>query len=73
MSTYRKPNILIFIVDQMREPQWFPNQATLDQLLPNLAKLRQNAVRFTRHLSRHSMKIAISPFTSSVVVLPREN
>ncbi|MFZ4660902.1 MAG: sulfatase-like hydrolase/transferase [Caldilineaceae bacterium] len=55
MSTYRKPNILIFIVDQMREPQWFPNQATLDQLLPNLAKLRQNAVRFTRHYAAANM------------------
>ncbi|MBW7884963.1 MAG: sulfatase-like hydrolase/transferase [Caldilineaceae bacterium] len=44
-----KPNILVIVVDQMRYPQWFPDQATLDTYLPNLARLRQNAVDFTHH------------------------
>jgi arylsulfatase A-like enzyme len=43
------PNILVILVDQMRSPQWFPAQASLDQLLPNLARLRTNSVTFGRH------------------------
>jgi arylsulfatase A-like enzyme len=45
---YRKPNILVIVVDQLRTPQWFPDTATLDSYLPALASLRQNAVSFTR-------------------------
>jgi len=43
------PNLLVIIVDQMREPQWFPDQATLDTYLPNLARLRQGAVHLGSH------------------------
>ena len=43
------PNILIILVDQMRAPCWWPPQAALPQLLPNLARLRAGAVSFGRH------------------------
>lgn len=43
------PNILVIMVDQLRYPQWFPAQATLDQFLPNLAQLRTSSVCFGRH------------------------
>ncbi len=44
-----KPNILVIVVDQLRTPQWFPNQAILDSLLPSLARLRKGAVSFAHH------------------------
>lgn len=44
-----RPNILVIVVDQMRYPQWFPDQATLDQHLPGLARLRSGAVSFGQH------------------------
>lgn len=50
-----KPNILIIVVDQMRDPQWFPNQALLDQKLPNIARIRNGAVQFQRHFTAASM------------------
>lgn len=43
------PNLLVIIVDQMRYPQWFPNQATMDSYLPNMARLRQGAVSLGSH------------------------
>lgn len=43
------PNILVIIVDEMRESQWFPDQATVDKQLPALAGLRNGAVQFTHH------------------------
>jgi arylsulfatase A-like enzyme len=46
---YKKPNILVIVVDQLRTPQWFPEQATLDSFLPALAALRKNSVSFTRY------------------------
>jgi arylsulfatase A-like enzyme len=48
-SSAVKPNILVIIVDQLRIPRWFPNQAQLDQLLPNVAALRRRSVSFKRH------------------------
>jgi len=39
-----KPNLLIVIVDEMRYPQWFPQREQLDQLLPNIARLRDGSV-----------------------------
>ena len=44
-----KPNILIIMVDQLREPQWASPQARLDTLLPSLARLRKGAVCFSGH------------------------
>jgi arylsulfatase A-like enzyme len=37
-KSQRRPNILVIIVDEMRTPQWFPSQETIDTLLPNLAR-----------------------------------
>ena len=45
------PNLLVIIVDQLRAPQWFPDQATLDGYLPNLARLRQGAVNLSNHFT----------------------
>ncbi|MEU2014163.1 sulfatase, partial [Nocardia sp. NPDC019302] len=36
-----KPNILVIIVDEMRTPVWFPDQQTLDTVLPNIARIRR--------------------------------
>ncbi|GAB2563092.1 sulfatase-like hydrolase/transferase [Nocardia heshunensis] len=44
-----QPNILVVIVDEMRAPVWFPDQQTLDQLLPNLARIRRGSVSFDQH------------------------
>ncbi|MFE3798648.1 sulfatase-like hydrolase/transferase [Nocardia tengchongensis] len=44
-----KPNILIVVVDEMRSPQWFPDQATLNSILPNTARIRRGAVSFEQH------------------------
>lgn len=43
------PNILVIIVDQMRSPQWFPDQSQLDSYLPNIARLRNGAVNLGSH------------------------
>jgi arylsulfatase A-like enzyme len=44
-----KPNILVIIVDQMRAPQWFPEPAKLNTLLPNVARLQKSSVSFESH------------------------
>ncbi|PSK28849.1 sulfatase-like hydrolase/transferase [Nocardia seriolae] len=44
-----KPNILVVIVDEMRAPMWFPEQAVLDTILPNIAALRNKSVSFEQH------------------------
>jgi arylsulfatase A-like enzyme len=44
-----KPNILVVIVDEMRAPMWFPDQQALDQVLPNLARIRRGSVSFEQH------------------------
>ena len=44
-----KPNILVIIVDQMRAPQWFPEPARLNALLPNVARLQNSSVSFESH------------------------
>jgi arylsulfatase A-like enzyme len=54
----RRPNILVIVVDQMRTPQWFPDQAKLDSLLPNLARIRSRAVSFERHYTASNMCVA---------------
>ncbi len=54
-SAPARPNILVVIVDQLRYPQWFPAQAELDALLPNLARLRDGAVSFAGHYTASNM------------------
>ncbi|WP_246023268.1 sulfatase-like hydrolase/transferase [Nocardia yunnanensis] len=44
-----RPNILVVIVDEMRAPVWFPDQDTLDAILPNIAALRRKSVSFEQH------------------------
>jgi arylsulfatase A-like enzyme len=43
------PNILVVMVDQLRAPRWFPPGATVDALVPNIARLRSASVSFARH------------------------
>ncbi|ADG98362.1 sulfatase [Segniliparus rotundus DSM 44985] len=50
-----KPNILVLVCDQLRAPQWFPEQHDLDALLPNMAKLRAAGVSFESHYSASNM------------------
>ncbi|MDQ1651743.1 MAG: hypothetical protein QOI35_943 [Cryptosporangiaceae bacterium] len=54
----RRPNILVVVVDQLRTPQWFPDQATLDGLLPNLARIRRVATSFENHYTASNMCVA---------------
>ncbi len=51
----QRPNILVILVDEMRDWQWFPDQAELDQAFPNLARLQSGAVRFGRHYTASNM------------------
>jgi arylsulfatase A-like enzyme len=53
-----QPNILVVMVDQMRVPMWFPDQATRDRLLPNLARLRSVATTFENHFTASNMCVA---------------
>jgi arylsulfatase A-like enzyme len=46
---YKQPNILVIVVDQLRTPQWFPEEAILDSYLPALAALRKDSVSFTQY------------------------
>ncbi|SLC94405.1 sulfatase family protein [Mycobacteroides abscessus subsp. massiliense] len=48
-----KPNILVLICDQLRAPQWFPDD--LDDLLPGIARLRRASVSFESHFSASNM------------------
>jgi arylsulfatase A-like enzyme len=50
-----RPNILVIMVDQMRTPQWFPSQAKLDALLPNIARIRRVATSFESHYTASNM------------------
>ncbi|WP_375488307.1 sulfatase-like hydrolase/transferase [uncultured Mycobacterium sp.] len=49
MAGGNKPNILVLVVDQMRAPQWFPEQQHLNALLPNLSRLQSSSVYFRSH------------------------
>lgn len=49
------PNILVIMVDQLRPPMWFPDQATLDGYLPNIARLRKASVSFNKHFTVAAM------------------
>ncbi len=48
-ASTRRPNILVIIVDQLRLPQWFSTAPVGLGLPPNLQRLRDGAVSFTRH------------------------
>ncbi len=48
-SPTRRPNILVIIVDQLRLPQWFSAAPVGLGLPPNLQRLSDGAVSFTRH------------------------
>ncbi|MBI3215593.1 MAG: sulfatase-like hydrolase/transferase [Mycobacterium sp.] len=48
-----RPNILVIVVDQMRAPQWFPQQ--LGSLLPRLDALRARSVSFESHYNASNM------------------
>ncbi len=50
-----RPNVLLVMVDQMREFQWFPDQATLASKLPNIMALRDESVKFMRCYTAASM------------------
>jgi arylsulfatase A-like enzyme len=57
-KSQRRPNILVIVVDEMRTPQWFPSQAALDTLLPNLARIRTRATSFENHYTAANMCVA---------------
>ncbi len=44
-----KPNILVIVVDQLRYPQWLPSPSGGPELPPNIQRLREGGVSFTRH------------------------
>jgi Sulfatase len=48
----------VIIVDEMRAPSWFPSQAALDTLLPNLARIRSRATSFENHYTAANMCVA---------------
>jgi arylsulfatase A-like enzyme len=54
----RRPNILVVMVDQLRTPQWFPDQGKLDALLPNIARIRRVATSFENHYTASNMCVA---------------
>jgi arylsulfatase A-like enzyme len=43
------PNLLVIIVDQLRQPQWWQATPAAAALMPNLAALRRGAVSFDSH------------------------
>ncbi len=45
------PNILVILVDQLREPRWFGSPALVDRWLPNIAALRRDGVSFAQHFT----------------------
>ncbi len=49
VSTSGRPNILVIVVDQMRFPQWFSPGGPGMGLAPNLRRLSEGAVSFSRH------------------------
>jgi uncharacterized sulfatase len=48
---YNQPNILMIMVDQLRTPRWLPvgGQAAIDQMLPNIAFLREHSFNFPNY------------------------
>lgn len=54
-SGEKQPNILVILVDEMRDWQWFPDQAVLNEAFPAMARLQDGAVRFGRHYCSAAM------------------
>ncbi len=50
-KSYRKPNILVILVDQLRTPVWFPASSQLARMLPNLTQLQRGGVLFDNHFT----------------------
>jgi len=46
--TWRQPNILVIMVDQLRLPRW-SGGGPLGRLPPHITQLAQSGVRFARH------------------------
>jgi arylsulfatase A-like enzyme len=46
---HEQPNILVVLVDQLRSPSWLAATSLEHGLLPNLSRLRREAVSFERH------------------------
>ncbi len=48
---YSQPNFLMIMVDQLRSPRWLPvgGQAAIDQMLPNIASLREHSFNFPNY------------------------
>ncbi len=59
-----QPNILVIMVDEMRDWMWFPDQEVLNEAFPNMARLQNGAVRFGRHYTCSNM---CSPARGSLV------
>ncbi|MFZ1163417.1 sulfatase-like hydrolase/transferase [Mycobacterium sp.] len=55
MAGGNKPNILVIVVDQMRAPQWFPEPAKLNALLPNIARLEKSSASLQSHYTASNM------------------
>jgi arylsulfatase A-like enzyme len=64
LATGGAPNILFIMVDQWRSPVWFPDQATLTQLLPNTSALFSQSVNFTNYFTAAT---ACSPARGTLV------
>ncbi len=50
-SAAERPNILVILVDQLREPRWYGSSSRVSGWLPNLARLRRAGVSFARHFT----------------------
>jgi arylsulfatase A-like enzyme len=48
-ASRRPPNILVIMVDQLRNPALLPTSLSFGSIMPNLAALRQVSVNFERH------------------------
>ncbi len=50
-SAQQRPNILVILVDQLREPRWYGPSARVDRWLPNIARLRRDGVSLAHHFT----------------------
>jgi len=48
-SAPEQPNILVILVDQLREPRWFGAAGAVRRWLPNISSLRRDGVSFAHH------------------------
>jgi arylsulfatase A-like enzyme len=45
----KRPNILVIVVDQLRQPRWFEAAGPMRRWLPNISSLRRDGVSFSHH------------------------